>query len=189
MLYGPLALLALLQGSPAAVAADSWVPTCPTKDDPSVWFVLAASPDAPPLPDFDCKGLFFDSTVACTQTVGLGKIRPASASPGGIPLLELRYLPYGDIGGIMGFFSRLDGGVLYKVPTVEATSYAATPPPATAEDLLELYLNQRNKASAATNNVTLHVWSCPDAKFHAPVGAIDPYGMKLVEHLGKISMY
>lgn len=182
-----LALLALL---PGALAADSWTATCPTKDDPSVWFVFAAAPDAPPLPDFDCKGLFFDSTVACTQTVGLGKIRPSGTSPGGIPLLELRYLPYGDITGVMGFFSRLDGGVLYKVPPVASpTSYAATPPPSTASELLEQYLTQRNKASAATNNVALHVWTCPDAKFVPPTAAIDPYGMKLVQHVGRVSMY
>jgi hypothetical protein len=180
-------LLALLS---VVHAADSWTAACPTKDDPSVWFVFAAAPDAPPLPDFDCKGLFFDGTVSCTQAVGLGKIRPSGTSPGGIPLLELRYLPYGDITGIMGFFSRLDGGVLYKAPAVAPPAgYAATPPPSTASQLLELYLTQRNKASAATNNVVLHVWTCPDAKFVPPTAAIDPYGMKLVQHVGRVSMY
>lgn len=190
MLIGLLALLSSL----GAHAADSWTATCPTRDDPSVWFVFAAAPlppEAPPLAsDFDCMGLFFDSTVACPQTVGLGKIRPGDTSPGGIPLLELRYLPYGDSAGIVRFLSQPQGGVLYKLPTIAApTSYAATPPPSTASQLLELYLNQRNKASAATNNVALHVWTCPDAKFVPPVAAIEPYGMKLVQHQGRVSMY
>jgi hypothetical protein len=171
-----------------AQAADSWTATCATANDPSVWFVFTSAPDAAPLPDYDCKGLFFE-TAACTQTVGLGKIRPSGASPGGIPLLELRYLPYGDIPTIMGFMSRLDGGVTYKPPAVAATSYAATPPPPGAADLLKAYLLQRNKASAATKNITLHVWSCPDAQFFPPEDAVTPYGMKLVEHIGKAPLH
>lgn len=173
----------------AALAADSWNANCPTRDDPSVWFVLASAPDAPPLPDYDCKGLFFDSTVACTQTVGVGKIRPSGTSPGGIPLMELRYLPYGDIPTIMTFLSQPGGGVEYKLPPVAATTYAATPPPASPSELLGKYLMQRNKASAATKNVTLHVWTCPDAKFTPPMDAIEPFGMKYQAHTGKTPLY
>lgn len=172
-----------------AFAAESWTATCPTKDDPSIWFLFSSAADAPPVTDYDCFGLFFDSTIACTQTVGVGKIRAGGTSPGGIPLLELRYLPYGDKTGILTFLQQPGGGVLYKPPAVAATSYAATPPPPSAEDLLRMYLMQRNKASAATNNVTLHVWICPDAGLSPPMDAIEPFGMKLVPHMGKASMY
>jgi hypothetical protein len=167
-----------------ALAADSWTATCPTPDDPSLWFIFTSAPDAPPLPDFDCKGLFFE-TAACTQTVGLGKILPTGRSPGGIPLLELRYLPYGDIPTIMGFLARTDGGVQYKPPVVQAASYAAQPPPPTNAELLGQYLMQRNKASAATKNVTIHIWTCPDAPFTPPNDAITPFGMNVVQHTGK----
>ena len=181
MLFGLLA---------AALAADSWNATCATKNDPSVWFVFSGAPDAPPLPDFDCKGLFFDSTVSCTQTLGVGKIKPSGTSPGGIPLLELRFLPYGDSTTIRSFLSQPGGGVVYKPPAVPAaTSYAAQPPPATASELLGQYLLQRNKASAATANVTLHVWTCPEAPFTAPVDAITPFGMKLQPHVGRTPLY
>ncbi len=184
MLLGLLGLIA------PALAADSWNATCTAKDDPSVWFVLAAAPDAPPLPEFECKGLFFDSTLSCTQTVGLGKIRPGATSPGGIPLLELRYLPYGAIPTVVGFLSQPGGGVLYKPPAgpVAATP-AAVPPPLNSVELLRFYLEQRAKASAATKNITLHIWSCPDSGFIAPDDAITPYGMKLVEHSGIVPMY
>jgi len=172
-----------------ASAADSWTATCATKDDPSVWFVLSAAPDVPPLADYDCKGLFFDSTVSCTQTVGVGKIRPDSASAGGIPLLDLRYLPYGDAQTIRTFLSQPGGGVPYKPPATAFSTPAAAPAPLTATDLLEQYLEQRNKASAATKNITLHIWSCPDAKFTPPVDAIEPYGMKYLLHQGRTSLY
>lgn len=172
-----------------ALAAESWTATCPTKDDPSVWFVLTSAPDAAPLPDYDCKGLFFDSTVSCTQTVALGKIRPSGQSPGGIPLLELRYLPYGDKATILTFLSQPGGGVLYKPPASTATTPAAQPPPATATDLLRTHLLQRKQASAATKNTTLHVWTCPGVEFTPPTDAIEPFGMKLQQHVGKVSLY
>ncbi len=174
----------------AALAADSWNATCAAKDDPSVWFVFTSAPDAPALPDFDCKGLFFDSTVACTQTVGLGKIRPGGAtSSGGQPLLELRYLPFGDATTIRTFLSQPGGGVVHKPPTTPATTPAATPPPLNSVELLAQYLHSRAKASAPTKNITLHVWSCPDSGFIPPTEAIEPYGMKLQEHQGRTSLY
>lgn len=173
-----------------ALAADSWNATCAAKDDPSVWFVFTSAADAPPLPDYDCKGLFFDSTVSCTQTVGMGKIRPAAEQPGGgTPILELRYLPYGNAQTIVTFLSQPGGGVVHKPPTQAATSPAATPPPLNSVELLSQYLHSRAKASAPTKNITLHVWSCPDSGFIPPTEAISPYGMKLVEHSGRIPMY
>lgn len=190
MLIGLLVALVSPLVVRSATAAESWTAPCPTRDDPSMWFVFAAAPDVPPLTEFDCQGLFFDSTLSCTQTIGIGKVRPNGASPGGSPLVELRYLPYGDKTGIIGFLSRLEGGVLYKPPAAAApTSHTATPAPSTASQLFELYLNQRNKASAATANVALHVWTCPDAPFVPPTAAIEPFGMKLVQHVGKVSMY
>jgi hypothetical protein len=167
-----------------ALAVDSWKATCPTKDDPSVWFVFAQAADAKPDPDYDCEGTFFDG-VACTQTIGLGKIRATGASPGGYPTFELRYLPYGDAFAILNFLNKPDGGVLFKMPALPVTTPAATPPPPNPTDLLELYLNQRNRSSAATKNIQIHVWSCPDAHFLAPDGAITPFGMTLVSHQGK----
>lgn len=178
-----LALLSL------AFAADSWTPTCTAKDDPSVWFVFTAAPDTKPPPDFDCAGLFFDSSVACPQTLGVGKIRPSGSSPGGIPLLELRYLPYGDKTKLLTFLNQPGGGVQFKPPATAATSPAATPPPPSAGDLLGLYLKQRNKASAATKNVTLHVWICPESGLEPPMDQIEPFGMTLQPHTGKVSLY
>ncbi len=167
-----------------ALAATTWTATCPVPTDPSVWFVFSSAPDAAPLTDYDCKGLFFEN-ASCTQTVGIGKIRPSGTSLGGIPLLELRYLPYGDIPTIIAFLSRVDGGVLYKPPVVAATTYAATPPPDTAGDLMQLYLDQRNKASAATKNITLHIWICPGAGFEPPLASITAVGTTLATHTGK----
>lgn len=172
-----------------ALAAESWTPTCPVADDPTVWFIFTAAPDAKPVPDYDCTGLFFDSTIACPQTLGLGKIVAGGTSPGGIPLMELRYLPYGDKTTILKFLQQPGGGVQYKPPAVAATSYAATPPPPTTDELLKMYLMQRNKASAATKNVTLHLWICPEAGLSPPMDAIEPFGMKLQPHMGKLPLY
>lgn len=168
----------------AALAADAWTATCPTKDDPSVYFIFTAAADAPPSPDFDCKGLFFEG-MSCMQTVGIGKIKANGLSPGGLPVFELRYLPFGDMTSIVAFLNKPDGGVLYKRPPVAATTYAGTPPPPTPTELFKLYLDQRNKASAATKGITLHTWTCPDAQFYPPEESITPFGMTLSEHLGR----
>jgi hypothetical protein len=173
--------------SAAVAASSSWNATCAAKDDASVWFVFAQAPDAPAQTDFDCKGLFFDTTVACPQTVGVGKIRGTGVSPTGHPQHELRYLPYGDLTSIVTFLNAPGGGVVYKAPTVAPTTYAGTPPPPKPAELLKLYLEQRAKASAPTKNITLHVWSCPDAQFFPPDEAIAPFGMKLAEHLGRLA--
>ncbi|MFZ5477245.1 MAG: hypothetical protein ACOZNI_10775 [Myxococcota bacterium] len=173
---------------PAAMAASSsWTATCSTKDDASVWFVFAQAPDAPAQTDFDCKGLFFEN-VACTQSVGIGKIKPTGVSSTGHPQYELRYLPYGDVTSIVTFLNAPGGGVVYKLPPPPpGQTYASTPPPPKPNELLKLYLDQRAKASAATKNVTLHVWSCPDAQFFPPEEAIKPYGTVLAEHVGRIA--
>ena len=52
------------------------------------------------------------------QTVGLGKIRATGSSPGGYPMYELRYLPYGDSFAIVNFLNKPDGGVPYKLPAM-----------------------------------------------------------------------
>lgn len=166
-----------------ALAASSWSPKCTAKDDPSVWFVFTAAPDAPPVPDFDCKGLFFESSISCTQTIGMGKIRATGVNPAGHPTYELRYLPFGDLMKISAFLNSPGGGVEYKPPAVPAASPAATPPPPKPEDLMRGYLTQRNKASAATKNVTLHVWYCPESPFFLPEDVIVPVGMKPEEHI------
>lgn len=167
-----------------AQGANAWNATCAARNEASVWFVFAQAPDLPSSPDFDCKGLFFDN-VACAQVIGLGKILSNELSPGGLPLYELRFLPYGDTFTLVNFLNKPDGGVVYKLPPAPKTTYAATPPPASPSELLRLYLTQRNKASAATKNVALHVWTCPEAPFDAPDAVITPVGMTLVEHYGR----
>lgn len=168
----------------AALAANSWTPSCTAANDPSVWFLFTQAADAPPSPEYECKGIFFDN-IPCTQTIGLGKIAQTGLSSGGYALHELRYLPNGDIQKIMTFLNVTGGGVLYKPPVQPAASPAATPPPPKTEDLMRGYLTQRNKASAATKNVTLHVWYCPDSSFFMPTDVTEPVGIKVVEHIAK----
>lgn len=168
----------------AALAASSWAPTCTAKDDPSVWFIFTSAPDAKPVPEFECKGVFFE-TIPCTQTLGLGKIRQTGITNTGYPSYELRYLPSGDIPKIMGFLTQPDGGVLYKPPVVPSASPAATPPPLKTEELMRGYLQQRNKASGPTQNVTLHVWYCPESAFFVPEDVTKPVNLKVEEHIAK----
>lgn len=165
-----------------ALAASSWSPQCTSKTDPSVWFVFMAAADAKPVPEFECKGLFIEQ-MSCTQTLGFGKIKEAAPTPGGLPTYELRYLPSGDLMTIMTFLNGVGGGVAYKPPAQPAASPAATLPPPKPEDLMRGYLNQRNKASAATKGVTLHVWYCPESPFFVPEDAVTPVGMLLQEHI------
>ncbi len=179
--------LALALSAPALAAANAWTPLCTSSADPSVWFVFSATdPKATPLPDYECSGLFYDTT-ACPTTLGLGKIRPTGTDAVGYSTYELRYLPAGDLVTIVTFLNQPGGGVLYKTPTVVASSYAASTAPPQPEDLLAMYLQQRNKASAATSGVALHIWTCPDIDFDVPVELLKPTGLQLVRHTGKVA--
>ena len=181
-----LALSYLAIVGPAWPAANAWNPTCTSSADPSVWFVFTATdPKAAPSTDYDCAGLFYEST-ACPTTLGLGKISPTGTDSVGYSTYDLRYLPAGDLTTIVMFLNQPGGGVLYKTPSVVATSYAASAPPPQPEDLLSMYLQQRNKASAATTGVALHVWTCPDIDFSVPDELLKPTGLVLVRHTGKV---
>ncbi len=183
-------LAAVLALTPFAFpAANSWGPICASSADPSVWFVFTATdPKATPVPEYECLGLFYDTT-ACTTTLGLGKIRPLGVDSSGYSTFELRYLPAGDTITIITFLNQNGGGVLYKTPTVVGASPAATVAPPQPEDLMAMYLQQRNKASAATTGVALHMWSCPDILLDVPAELLTPTGLQLIRHVGKITQY
>lgn len=170
----------------AQAASNAWNPVCTSAADPSVWFVFSATdPKAAPLPEYECKGLFFDTT-ACPTTLGLGKIRPTGTDTAGYATYELRYLPAGGIPTIMGFLNQPGGGVAYAPPR---PAPGAAPAPAQPEELLAAYLQQRNKASAATTGVVLNLWTCPDIALDVPEDLLRPTGLRLVRHEGKVSTY
>lgn len=183
-----LSVLALLY-NPVQAASNAWNPVCSSAADPSVWFIFSATDaTATPLPEYDCKGLFFDTT-ACPTTLGLGKIRATGTDTDGYSTYELRYLPAGALTTIITFLNQPGGGVLYSAPKPVAASAGSSQPPAQPEDLLALFMQQRNKASAATSGVTLHLWTCPDIPFDVSESLLAPTGMGLVRHLGKVSGY
>ena len=185
----------------------NWNATCATRDDPSVWFVFQGAPAKPTTPpvagadaatavaaaeetapkDFDCKGLFF-AEVACTNVVGMGKIRQVDTTPMGQAVWELNYLPYGDIQRILVFLDKDVGGVKHEPPYRALATPAATLPPYTPEELMTGYLQQRRKASAADTGVKLHVWICPDGGFSPPMDLLGSYGISIVAHAGKAPM-
>lgn len=166
-----------------AFGAESWQPSCVSRDEPSIWFVLsAAAGGGSATHDYDCKGLFF-ADISCMQTVGLGRAYAEGKNTLGLTTYVLHYLPYGETLNILSFLNKPGTGVLFKVPTLTGLSPAAMPPPLTPEDLLRLYLIDRQKASAPTQGITLHLWSCPDAPFTPPDDVISPSGMKVVQHV------
>ena len=183
-----LSLLALIT-NPAQAASNAWNPVCSSAADPSVWFVFSATdPKATPLPEYDCKGLFFDTT-ACPSTLGIGKIRGTGADSVGYSTYELRYLPAGALPTIITFLNQPGGGVLYTAPKVPSAGAPTNAPPDQPEDLLALFLQQRNKASAATSGVAMHLWTCPDIPFDVADSLLTPTGMQVVRHVGKVSGY
>lgn len=183
-----LALLALHSFSPAD-ASTAWNPVCTSAADPSVWFVFTSTdPKATPNPDYDCLGLFYDTTT-CLSTLGLGKIKQTGTDSSGYSTFELRYLPAGDLVTIVTFLNQPGGGVLYKTPTVVASSPAAAVAPPQPEDLVSMYLQQRNKASAATSGVAMHLWTCPDLPIDVPNELLTPTGLQLILHTGKVSTF
>jgi hypothetical protein len=183
-----LSLLVLIT-NPAQAASNAWNPVCSSAADPSVWFVFSATdPKATPLPEYDCKGLFFDTT-ACPSTLGIGKIRGTGTDSAGYSTYELRYLPAGALPTIITFLNQPGGGVLYTAPKVPSAGAPTSAPPAQPEDLLALFLQQRNKASAATSGVAMHLWTCPDIPFDVADSLLTPTGMQLVRHVGKVSGY
>lgn len=181
----------------ARAAATQWIPHCATKDENTVWFVLAApapkaekkdgataAPAGPaPVtnPDFSCTGLFFD-TVPCTETVVLGKISQIGEKVLE-PVFELRYVPSGETSSILSFLDRTGPNVLFTPKAVPGAT-ASTPPPS-REDLFRGWLEKRRLASGATQGVVIHVWICPEGDFSPPDEEITPYGMRLVPHFGR----
>lgn len=176
----------LLLAQLALAASSSWVPSCPTRDASSIWFVFEGKPpakDSPTPPDFVCQGLFFETT-ACPNSVGLGKAYATGTNSIGQTMYELRYLPYGESTQITSFLNKDGGGVLFKPLYYPAAASVNDPPPDPAE-LLRQYLIQRKKASQATQDITVHVWSCPDAKFYPPTEEMEPNGMVYKAHTAR----
>jgi hypothetical protein len=170
----------------AYAVATNWVPSCPARDAANLWFVFEGKPpekDAPAPPDFVCQGLFME-TVACPNSVGMGKVTPLAPNSIGQKQYELRYLPYGETTQVMGFMDKEGGGVLFKPLYTPATPSLNDPPPDAAE-LFRQYLIQRKKASQATQGITVHTWTCPNAEFYPPTEEMDPNGMKLVRHTAR----
>ena len=179
---GAMILLAFL----AEAASSAWVPSCSSRDATNVWFVFEGKPpdkENPVPPDFICAGLFFE-TLHCPVSVGIGKVSPTGVNSIGQPTHELRYLPYGDVTQIGGFLNKDGGGVLFKPLYYPATPSINDPPP-DAGELLRQYLIQRKKASQATQGITVHVWTCPDAKFYPPTEEMEPNGMVLKPHTAR----
>lgn len=180
--YALFAAVLGLSATAAHAAATNWTATCATKDENTVWFVVAqaAVKDAAPNPDFSCKGLFFD-TVACTDTLAVGKIKQVSTWSA-LPVFELRYMPSGETGGILTFMDKVAPGVLYKP---KGYVEGGQPLTTTREELFSGWLKKRREASAPTMGVTIHVWICPEGDFAPEDDEITPYGMKLTAHTGK----
>ncbi len=171
-----------------AFASSAWTPTCESRTDTSVWFVLTGATGTTSVTkDFNCDGLFFDGTP-CSQTVAVGKIKYKETNNLGRAVHELRYLPYGDITGIVTFLNQPGGGVAYVPPSTAGLSPAATPAPPTSAELLRVYLEKRNKAFAATKGVTINLWTCPDAPFVVPDDVISPVGMIVRKLSPKVPM-
>lgn len=173
----------LLFAALAEALNNSWVPTCPTRDAPAVWFAFEGAPpakDAPAPPDFTCPGLFLEDVV-CGNLVGVGKVAQTGTNALGQAQFELRYLPYGDATTILGFLNKDGGGVLFKPIYTPAVPSADDPPPDPSE-LVRQYLIKRHQASQPTQGITLHTWTCPGGGFTAPTEEIEPHGMKARAH-------
>ena len=133
-----------------AWAAITWTPTCSAPDERTAWIVLGApAPIAPS--DYGCPGLFLGD-VPCDRIAGLATLRRVDRTP------TLRYMPAGETGAILEFLDRAQGGVPFPSPPDAATDTA----------LVDAWLAQRTRASAATAGITLQVWTCPDAPTLVP---------------------
>jgi hypothetical protein len=169
-----------------ALAASSYEPSCTSKSDPSLWWVFSgATGTTSATNDYSCKGMFFGS-ISCTTTVGLGRLYQTEVNPAGYPLYELRYLPYGDMLGILSFFQKPGMGVLFTPPSTPGLSPAATPPPPSREEYLRLHIEDRLKASAATQGITMHIWYCPEAPVGLPMERLEEIGMKVDPRLASV---
>jgi hypothetical protein len=133
--------------------------------------------------------VFLDG-VDCTTAVGFGQVRQTTDNHLGRAVWQLRYLPYGDWSVINRFLDRTDQGVLFvpKIPPTKPGEVAMPDPDAASLDeahLFARYLAQREKSSAATSGITLHLWTCPEASFEAPETDLAVQGMTLVRHTAR----
>lgn len=180
---------ALTLGQAWALPAVSWTATCTQRDEPTLWWALVA-PEPPPAPaDFACPGTFLDG-VDCTRTIGFGKLRATGDVVMGKPVWEVRYLPYGDAPTVLRFLDRDDQGVVFVAKLRPDKPGVPAPIDPDAKrldrgDLLVRYLTQREKSSAATTGVALHLWTCPEADFTSPDADIEAQGMTVVRHVGR----
>lgn len=187
----PLALpLLLLAGVAAAEPlASTWVATCSKKDEPTLWWMITAAEPPKALADFDCAQLFLDG-APCTHALGFGTVRAlVDGTYGGLPVYELRYLPYGNATTILGFLDRNRDGVVY-VPASGPADVSGAPVQgastrADRAQLLHSYLLQRQRSSNVNRGTTLHVWTCPQAPVTLPEYELYELGMSVQWHLGR----
>ncbi len=176
----------LLLAALAGAVSNAWVPTCTTREAPTLWFGFEGAPpakDAPAPPDFTCPGLFLGDVV-CGNLVGLGKAAETGKNTIGQAQYELRFLPYGETSSIMGFLNKDGGGVPFKPLYTPPVASIDDPPPDPTE-LLRQFLIKRQKASQPTQGIILHVWSCPGAAFFPPTEEIEPHGMTVRTHTAR----
>ena len=171
----------------AATPATNWTATCAARDEQTVWWVLAAATPPTVLPDYQCTGLYFES-VDCPNALGFGRMRSTGVMYGGKLQYELRYLPYGDSAIILRLLDYGEGGVVF-VPKPPLPRPGEVAQPTSSEplrldrtELLLRYLAQRDRASAATSGIALHLWTCPDAPFDLPEADVEAQGMSVRRH-------
>lgn len=172
-----------------AVPATSWTATCTERDEPTLWWALLETTPPPQPADFSCANLFLDG-YDCNRTVAVGKLWKTEELYLGRPVWQVRYLPYGDAAAVVRFLDRVDQGVVFvaKLKPDKPGIPAEVDPEAkalTRDGLFLRYLTQREKSSALTTGLTMHIWNCPEDSFEPPEADIAAQGMSIVRHFGK----
>jgi hypothetical protein len=145
-----------------ALAAQTWTPTCISAKDPTVWLVLEA-PAAVAVPDFTCPGLYVGG-VPCDHIVGVATVRVSDYTP------RLAWLPAGEGSTLLEFLDKGRGGVAFPSELQRPTA------------LVDAWLADRARASAARDGVTLHAWACPEA----PGVTSDTPGLAVRQRTGRV---
>lgn len=183
-----LPLLLLAGAAAAEPLATTWVATCSKKDEPTLWWMITAAEPPKALADYDCAQLFLDG-APCSNALGFGTVRAlVDGTYGGLPVYELRYLPYGNATTILGFLDRNRDGVAYVPATAGDVAGAQVQGASSRADralLLQSYLMQRQRSSNVNRGTTLHVWTCPQAPVTLPEYELYELGMSVQWHVGR----